>query len=166
MGMCMAARPSMSWPRLVLALVCAALLACAAGASPALANAGKVLVFTGTTGTANPVSADAASAIQALGGANDFTVDVTAAAAQINAANLAGYRAVVFVSSVGDVLSATRETALQTYVHTGGGFVGIGDTALLEEGGATFFNTLTGLAATRVTGTATVTSQDLEFLDR
>jgi type 1 glutamine amidotransferase/glucose/arabinose dehydrogenase len=162
----MAARPSLSWHRLALALLCAALLACAAGASPALANAGKVLVFTGTTGTANPVSADAASAIQALGAANDFTVDVTADAAQVNAANLAGYRAVVFVNSVGDVLNAAQETDLQNYVQTGGGFVGIGDTALLEQGGAAFFNTLTGLAATRVSGTATVTPQDVEFLDR
>src|SRR3954466_1188586 len=166
MGMCMAARPSISWPRLALALVCAALLACAAGASPAFANAGKVLVFTGTTGTANPVSADASSAIQALGAANDFTVDVTADANQVNATNLAGYRAVVFVNSVGDVLNATQETDLQNYVQTGGGFVGIGDTALLEQGGAAFFNTLIGLAATRVSGTATVTPQDVEFLDR
>src|SRR3954465_12178825 len=166
MGMCMAARPSISWPRLALALVCAALLACAAGASPAFANAGKVLVFTGTTGTANPVSADASSAIQALGAANDFTVDVTADANQVNATNLAGYRAVVFVNSVGDVLNAAQETDLQNYVQTGGGFVGIGDTALLEQGGATFFNTLIGLAAARVSGTATVTPQDVEFLDR
>src|SRR3954465_10497903 len=164
MEMCMAARASRGW--LALAFICAALLASAAGASPALANAGKVLVFTGTTGTANPVSADAASAIQALGSANDFTVDVTSDSAQINAANLGGYRAVVFVNSVGDVLNATQETDLQNYVQTGGGFVGIGDTALLEQGGATFFNTLIGLAATRVSGTATVTPQDVEFLDR
>ena len=166
MGMCMAARPSKDWFRLALALMCAALLALAAGASPALANAGKVLVFTGTADTPNPVSADAASAIQSLGTANDFTVDVTADAAQINAANLAGYRAVVFVNSVGDVLNATQETDLQNYVQTGGGFVGIGDTALLEQGGAAFFNTLVGLGATRVTGTAAVSSQDVEFLDR
>src|SRR5690348_8196620 len=98
MGMCMAARPSLGRLWLALALVCATLLALAAGASPALANAGKVLVFTGTTGAANPVTADATSAIQALGSANDFTVDVTADSAQINAANLAGYRAVVFVN--------------------------------------------------------------------
>ena len=166
MGMCMAARPSMGWLRLAIALIGAVLLACAAGTSPALANAGKVLVFTGTTGTANPVTADAAAAIQALGSANDFTVDTTADSNQINAANLAGYRAVVFVNSVGDVLDAAQETDLQNYVQTGGGFVGIGDTALLEQGGATFFNTLVGLAAARVTGTAEVTSQDVEFLDR
>jgi type 1 glutamine amidotransferase len=167
MGMCMAARPSTSWPRFALALLCAALFVCAAGASPALANAGKVLVFTGTAGTANPVSADASSAIQALGAANDFTVDVTSDAAQINAANLGGYRAVVFVNSAGDVLNAAQETDLQNYVQGGGGFVGIGETALLEQGGAAFFNTLIGLTGNpRVTGTAAASAQDVEFLDR
>ena len=45
MGMCMAARPSMGKLWLAFALVSAALLEFAAGASPALANAGKVLVF-------------------------------------------------------------------------------------------------------------------------
>ena len=69
------------------------------------------------------------------------------AVADINAANLAGYRAVVFVNSSGDVLDAPGETALQDYVNNGGGFVGIGETALLEQGGAAFFNTLIGLAA-------------------
>ena len=49
------------------------------GAAPALADAGKVLVFTGTAGTANASSADVAAAITALGAANDFTVDTTSA---------------------------------------------------------------------------------------
>ena len=54
-------------------------------------------MFTGTAGTANAATADAATAIQALGTANDFTVDVTTDATKISAANLANYRAVVFV---------------------------------------------------------------------
>ena len=39
-----------------------------------------------------------------------------------------------------------QETALTDYVNGGGGFVGIGETALLEQGGAASFNTLIGLA--------------------
>src|SRR5688500_18781987 len=54
-----------------------ALLVLALSAAPALANAGKVLVFTGTAGTANPASPQIAAAITALGTANDFTVDST-----------------------------------------------------------------------------------------
>ena len=72
----------------------------------------------------------------------------------------------VFVHSAGDVLDAAQETALQDYVQDGGGFVGIGESALLEQGGAAFFNTLTGLAAARITGTGTASSADVEFLDR
>jgi hypothetical protein len=126
-----------------------------------------VLVFTGTAGTPNASTADTAAAITALGAANDFTVDTTSAVADIAAANLAKYRAVVFVNSSGDVLDAPAETALQDYVNNGGGFVGIGDTALLEQGGAAFFNTLIGLTgATRTTGAPTVSTNDVEFLDR
>ena len=72
------------------------------GAAPAAADAGKVLVFTGTAGTAErrharpppPRSTRSAAA-------NDFTVDATATRRSINAAKLAGYRAVVFVQLVG-----------------------------------------------------------------
>ncbi len=145
----------------------AILIAMFAAAAPAHADAGKVLVFTGTAGTPNTSSADVASAITSLGTTNDFTVDTTSAVSDISATNLANYRAVVFVNSSGDVLDATAETALTDYVNNGGGFVGIGETALLEQGGAAFFNTLIGLTgATRTTGTPTTSTSDIEYLDR
>ncbi len=169
MGMWLTAPPShgLRVARRALGALGAALLASAAlGVSAASADAGKVLVFTGTAGAANPATPAAASALQALAAANDFTATVSDAASDINAANLAGYRAVVFVNSSGDVLNGTQETDLQNYVQEGGGFVGIGDTALLEQGGADFFNTLVGLAAARTTGAPTTSAQDVEFLDR
>src|SRR3954447_10744120 len=138
----------------------------ALSATPALASPAKVLVFTATAGTPNASSGDIANAIKAMGDAGQFTADVSSSAADITAAKLADYRAVVFVHSSGNVLDATQETALTDYVNTGGGFVGIGETALLEQGGAASFNTLIGLAAARVTGTATASNQDIEFLDR
>ena len=82
------------------------------GAAPAPADAGKVLVFTGTAGTAStPPPRTRPSAIQALGAANDFTVDVTTDATKINAANLAGYRAVVFVQLRGRRAQRRRRRA-------------------------------------------------------
>ena len=72
----------------------------------------------------------------------------------------------VFVHSAGDVLDAAQEAALQAYVEGGGGYVGVGESALLEQGGTAFFNTLTGLPAARITGTGASSSQDVEFLDR
>jgi type 1 glutamine amidotransferase len=168
MGMWLTARPSqrLRVARALGALGAALLASAALGVSAASADAGKVLVFTGTAGTANPSTPAAATAIQALAAANDFTATVSSAATDINDANLAGYRAVVFVNSSGDVLSAAQETSLQNYVQQGGGFVGIGDTALLEQGGTDFFNTLIGLAAARGTLDATSGAQDVEFLDR
>jgi glucose/arabinose dehydrogenase/type 1 glutamine amidotransferase len=152
--------------RAALALVGASALTALAGAAPASADAGKVLVFTGTAGTPNASSADAASAIQALGAANDFTVDVTNDATKISTANLANYRAVTFVHSAGDALNPEQEASLQGYVQGGGGFVGIGETAKLEEGN-TFFDTLIGLTGNpRTTAASAVSSQDVEFLDR
>src|SRR3954454_18783284 len=144
-----------------------ALLATAAiGVAPAAADNGKVLVFTGTAGTTNPVSTTAANAISALGTANSFTVDTTSSAADINATKLAGYKAVVFVNSSGDVLDSAGESALQSYVQGGGGFVGIGETALLEQGN-TFFDTLIGLTgAARTVSAGTLGTADIEFLDR
>ncbi|HEX6023111.1 MAG TPA: ThuA domain-containing protein, partial [Solirubrobacter sp.] len=121
-------------------------------------------MFTGTAGTPNPSTGAAASAIQALASANDFTADVTDNAAQITAANLLNYRAVVFVNSSGDVLSDAQEEALQDYVEGGGGFVGIGESALLEYDGQPWFNTLLGLSGER--GTPTTAARDVEFLDR
>src|SRR4051794_5506458 len=165
MGFWRAAVPQQA--RKPLAVVGALLATATIGAAPAMADNGKVLVFTGTAGTANPVSTTAASAISALGAANSFTVDTTSAAADINATKLAGYKAVVFVNSSGDVLDTAGESALQSYVQNGGGFVGIGETALLEQGNA-FFDTLIGLTgAARTAAAGTVTgAQDVEFLDR
>ena len=73
----------------------------------------------------------------------------------------------MFVNSAGDVLNAEQEAALQAYVQDGGGFVGIGETAKLEEGGNAFFDTLIGLTgASRTTAASAVSAQDVEFLDR
>jgi glucose/arabinose dehydrogenase len=152
--------------RAALSVVAALAVTGALGAAPAMADAGKVLVFTGTAGTANPASATAAAALQAAGTAGDYTVDVTSDKAQINAANLAGYRAVVFVNSAGDALDDVQEGDLLNYVNSGGGFVGIGETAKLEEGDP-LFDTLIGLTgANRTTAASAVSTQDVEFLDR
>src|SRR5690349_4252716 len=122
--------------RAALGLVGASALTALVGAGPASADAGKGLGFTGRAGAANDATAPAAAAIQALGAANNFTVDVTNDATKISTSNLAGYRAVTFVNSAGDALNPDQEASLQGYVQSGGGFVGIGETAKLEEGNA------------------------------
>ena len=92
-----------------------------AGADP-LEN---VLVFSETAGFRHDSIDEGIAAIQALGAANDFAVTATEDSTQFNAANLAQYDAVVFLSTTGDVLSATEQDAFEDYMRAGGGFVGI-----------------------------------------
>ncbi|RYE17109.1 MAG: ThuA domain-containing protein, partial [Sphingobacteriales bacterium] len=62
---------------------------------------------------------------QQLGAENKFVVDTTTDAAKFNAANLAQYAAVVFLSTTGDVLNDDQQTAFENYIKGGGGFVGV-----------------------------------------
>ncbi len=84
-----------------------------------------VLVFSKTAGFRHDSIPAGITAIQQLGTANNFAVEATEDAAQFNAANLARFKVVVFLSTTGDVLNATQQTAFETYIRGGGGFVGV-----------------------------------------
>src|SRR5689334_3272013 len=74
----------------------------------------KVLVFSATAGFRHDCISNGIAAIQALGSTNGFAVDATEDATAFSDANLAQYKAVVFLCTTGDVLTnATQETALQ-----------------------------------------------------
>ncbi len=101
----------------------------------------KVLAFHGPTDAVNTAGVDA---LKALADANDFVVENTSnAATAFTAANLANYRAVVFLDNKGDLLNAAQESALQAYIQGGGGFVGIGGAAEAETAN-TFITGLIG----------------------
>ena len=121
----------------------------------------KVLVFHGAVNATVTAGIDA---IKALGTANDFLVDETADASTFTAANLAGYRSVVFLDNKGDLLNAAQETALQGYVQGGGGFVGIGEAAEAETGNSF----ITGLIGARPDAASPTTASDqtVVFADR
>jgi type 1 glutamine amidotransferase len=106
-----------------LAVVFAALVAIPAPASAAPLT--KVLVFSKTAGFRHSSIPTGIAAIQQLGAANGFTVTATEDAAQFTTANLAQYQAVIWLSTTGDVLNATQQTAYQSYVAAGGGYVGV-----------------------------------------
>ena len=99
----------------------------AAGAVPAAhADAAyDVLVFSKTAGFRHDSIPAGITAIQQLGAANNFTVTATEDAAAFTTANLAQYEAVVFLSTTGDVLNATQQTAFESYIRGGGGYVGV-----------------------------------------
>ena len=111
-------------------------LSCAATAS---AQSVKVLVFTGPSDTTTTAGV---TAIKAIGTANNFGVDSTAAATDINATKLQDYRSLVFLNTAGDLLNAEQEAAVQQFVEAGNGFLGIGSAAQGETGA--FFDGLIG----------------------
>jgi type 1 glutamine amidotransferase len=85
----------------------------------------KVLVFSKTAGFRHSSIPNGLQAIRDLGSANNFTVDATENAAAFTTANLAQYRAVVFLMTTGDVLDNTQQGAFESYVRAGGGYVGV-----------------------------------------
>ncbi|MBY8874064.1 ThuA domain-containing protein [Micromonospora sp. PLK6-60] len=99
----------------------------AAAAAPAAqaAEAFSVLIFSKTAGFRHDSIPTGIAAIQKLGADNGFTVDTTEDGAAFTDANLAKYRAVIWLSTTGDVLDADQQAAFERYIKAGGGYVGI-----------------------------------------
>ncbi|MFE6360314.1 ThuA domain-containing protein [Streptomyces sp. NPDC057806] len=85
----------------------------------------KVLVFSRTAGFRHSSIDDGIAALRSLGTANNFTVDASEDPQVFTTGNLAQYKAVVFLSTTGDVLGDGQQTAFEQYIKGGGGYVGI-----------------------------------------
>ncbi|GAA2899512.1 hypothetical protein GCM10010517_65050 [Streptosporangium fragile] len=85
------------------------------------AGGGDVLVFSRTAGFRHDSIPAGIQAIKDLG----FTVTATEDPGAFTAANLARYKAVVFLSTTGDVLDAAQQAAFESYIKAGGGYVGV-----------------------------------------
>ncbi|MEU6548061.1 ThuA domain-containing protein [Streptomyces sp. NPDC046859] len=94
-------------------------------AAPAADPAYRVLVFSKTAGFRHSSIDEGVAALRELGAANNFTVVATEDAGAFTAANLSQYRAVVFLSTTGDVLDGAQQTAFEQYLGAGGGYVGV-----------------------------------------
>jgi uncharacterized protein len=112
--------------RLAIGLIGIALFLTAAPPAPAsAAPLTKVLVFSKTAGFRHSSIPNGIAAIQLLGQQNGFSVTATEDAAQFTTANLAQYQAVVWLSTTGDVLNDAQQAAFQSYIGSGGGYVGV-----------------------------------------
>jgi len=85
----------------------------------------RVLVFSKTAGFRHDSIPAGIAVIRQLGTQNWFAVDATEDAAAFTTQNLSQYQAVVWLSTTGDVLNATQQTAFESYVNGGGGYVGV-----------------------------------------
>ncbi|MFI7521840.1 lectin [Micromonospora globbae] len=122
-----------------------AVIACTTPANPANAADAPydVLVFSKTAGFRHDSIAVGTQAIRDLGAANNFTVTATEDAAAFTTGNLAQYEAVVFLNTTGDVLNASQQSAFESYIGGGGGFVGVHAAADTEYGWS-FYGNLVG----------------------
>ena len=85
----------------------------------------RVLVFSKTATFRHKSIPAGQQALFKLGQENGFQVDTTENAANFTEANLKRYKAIIFLSTTGDVLDETQQVAFQKYIQAGGGFVGI-----------------------------------------
>jgi type 1 glutamine amidotransferase len=104
----------------------ALLIGCVSGpAASKGADESRVLVFSKTAGFRHDSIPEGIAAVRELGTAGGFAVDATEDAGAFTPKNLARYDAVVFLSTTGDVLDDTQQTAFERYIKRGGGYVGI-----------------------------------------
>src|SRR5271166_2783698 len=112
----------------VLILVLAALSAVSFHRSAASASADPrftVLVFSKTTAFRHDSIPQGIAAIEQLGAEHDFAVDSTEDAARFSDADLARYKAVIFLNTTGDILDPDQKVSFERFIRSGGGFVGI-----------------------------------------
>lgn len=84
-----------------------------------------VLVFHKTTGYRHDSIVNTLELITRLGQEGGFRVEKTADAGSFTQENLSKYTAVVFAHTTGEILSDLQQSALESYIRSGGGFVGI-----------------------------------------
>jgi len=92
----------------------------------------SILIFSKTAGYRHDSIPSGVAAITALGGQHGFGVDATEAASAFSDEGLAGYRAVVFLNTTGDVLDDHQQAAFERFIRRGGGFVGVHSAADTE----------------------------------
>jgi type 1 glutamine amidotransferase len=105
-----------------------------ASSSAAASPAFSILVFSKTAGFRHDSIPAGIAAVQALGRQVGFAVDASEISASFTDDTLAKYKAVVFLSTTGDVLNGEQEAAFERFIRGGGGFVGIHSAADTEYG--------------------------------
>jgi len=85
----------------------------------------RVLVYSRTAGYRHASIPDGIAAIEALGRELGFGVEHTEDPSWFSDSTLARFRAVVFLSTTGDVLDDAQQPAFERFVEGGGGFVGV-----------------------------------------
>lgn len=92
----------------------------------------SILVFSKTEGFRHDSIPAGIAAIRQQGQQRGFAVAATEDAGAFTDEGLAPHKAVVFLSTTGDVLNASQQAAFERFVRRGGGFVGVHSAADTE----------------------------------
>jgi len=84
----------------------------------------RILVFSRTAAFRHASIPDGIRTVKEIG-VGLWSVDATEDSSVFTAANLKNYRAVVFLSTTGDVLDDAQQKAFEEYIHAGGAWVGV-----------------------------------------
>lgn len=84
-----------------------------------------ILVFSKTAGYRHASIKDGIVAIRKLASEHSIHVDFTEDSSAFSDENLARYKAVVFLSTSGNILDTEQKAAFERYIHAGGGYAGI-----------------------------------------
>jgi hypothetical protein len=84
----------------------------------------RLLVFSKTAGFRHQSIPDGIKAIREILGAR-YEIDASEDAAVFSAENLRRYRAVVFLSTTGDILNDEQQRAFEAFIRAGGGYAGV-----------------------------------------
>lgn len=93
-----------------------------------------ILVFSKTAGFRHDSIPVGIQALQSLASDHNLTITATEDANQFSPDTLKKYKAVIFLSTTGDILNPEQEQAFEAYIKQGGGFVGIHAAADTEYG--------------------------------
>jgi cytochrome c len=125
----------------------------------------KVLVFSKTTGYRHASIPQGIAAIKKLGKLHNFIVDTTENAANFTEDNLKQYKAVIFLSTTGNVLNVAQQADFERYIQAGGGYVGI-HAATDTEYGWPWYNKLVGAYFKSHPGNPNVQKGVLQVVDK
>lgn len=92
----------------------------------------SVLVFSKTEGFRHDSIAAGIAAIQQQGRQRKFSAEASENAGTFSDEGLAAHKAVIFLSTTGDVLNAAQQAAFERFIRRGGGFVGVHSAADTE----------------------------------
>ncbi len=132
-----------------------------ADSSDAIRSGPKYKVLVLVSGTYSKMQKTRVQELRQLGLDRGYTLEATTDTGLVTEANLAKYRAVVFLNTTGDYLTDAQQDAFEAYFRAGGGFIGIGSAVELEPGWQ-FLSDVLGSRAAAKLDAQTVTNKVLD----